>query len=769
MIQSEECIISFIKDILLIYIENEKYNKTKYEFNINEETFLHILDLEDVDLIEKILDRYKHLNNNLFYFEYVLENNKSNKESICHVIFEITNKNDEYIKKMHIKHLLSLYEKEWFTILDDILDCIINTNKDIPIEFKSENQINYELISYTVNYFRKKLIDNKVNKRLEIDEPTFKKLIKNGDCNLIGNLLEFDKKNLARFNNYESYLEKSIEGKNEKLAELFLSHVLAKDQCVWTCKNKILFKEVFEKEWWGCVEKFLDITAFDFNDTNFLFVKNLDKNKSDDNQLKKIIIKINEENKSVKVNKDLTSIADDNDNTGEGIKLLKNENSNNECTIPMKDIDNKTNNPKIKYSFFYLDSFDGDISKSHPLIKIAQSGKHHLIEHEATLGLLKLKWRFIPRFLYYLLTIFYILFMILFIDYSFDTINTNVVNQSLFNSSDASEILKQKDNFTRFMVSYLSCIFFIFEIFQIIDLIFKEKLVGFLSYFLDIKNILELTTCSLSLISLQKSEFLSITIVFGFLVIIFRLEKMVFIGKYAVAFRKTIKKSIFMFPIFITLWLAFVRSFQIQSNFGIEYFQNESFRNSSIKTLSMVAGDLQTSAMGIERGHNSFIYLLFIIIMMFLFNNLFVGIAVGELSKVIKESKIIHIRLRIEYVIKTQQFLTTFNYPNLIKVDSGYQEDPKWVKNFSKKIKYLKDNLKNKFKNYNTELISVKDSLDCLKEMTINNQKHFSILENNMRELNKKMIELKKNQNALLNFSNDLVKLKEERLTYVNN
>ena len=141
----------------------------------------------------------------------------------------------------------------------------------------------------------------------------------------------------------------------------------------------------------------------------------------------------------------------------------------------------------------------------------------------------------------------------------------------------------------------------------------------------------------------------------GFFVIIFRLEKMRFIGKYAVAFRKTIKKSIFLFPIFLALWLAFVWSFQIQSNFGIEYFVNDSFRNSSIKTLTMLVGDFQT----VQWESRAVTIHLFTCSLLsshvsILFNNLFVAIAVGELSKVIKDSKIIHICLRIEYVIKTE-------------------------------------------------------------------------------------------------------------------
>ena len=39
--------------------------------------------------------------------------------------------------------------------------------------------------------------------------------------------------------------------------------------------------------------------------------------------------------------------------------------------------------------------------KSHPLMFMARSGQENIIKHEACLLLLKLKWRFVPRFVYY--------------------------------------------------------------------------------------------------------------------------------------------------------------------------------------------------------------------------------------------------------------------------------------------------------------------------------------------------------------------------------
>lgn len=39
--------------------------------------------------------------------------------------------------------------------------------------------------------------------------------------------------------------------------------------------------------------------------------------------------------------------------------------------------------------------------KSHPLMLCALSGQENIVKHDACLLLLKLKWRFVPRFVYY--------------------------------------------------------------------------------------------------------------------------------------------------------------------------------------------------------------------------------------------------------------------------------------------------------------------------------------------------------------------------------
>ena len=66
-------------------------------------------------------------------------------------------------------------------------------------------------------------------------------------------------------------------------------------------------------------------------------------------------------------------------------------------------------------------------------------------------------------------------------------------------------------------------------------------------------------------------------------------------------------------------------------------------------------GDFQQSSFGIETSFlNYILYFLFIAVMGIIILNLFVGIAVGEISRTLDEADIKQISLRIVYVLKVQ-------------------------------------------------------------------------------------------------------------------
>ena len=69
-------------------------------------------------------------------------------------------------------------------------------------------------------------------------------------------------------------------------------------------------------------------------------------------------------------------------------------------------------------------------------------------------------------------------------------------------------------------------------------------------------------------------------------------------------------------------------------------------------------GDFQTSQMGVEKSMlNYFLYVTFICVMSIIILNLFVGIAVGEISQTLEEADIQQISMRIVFTLKVQEAL----------------------------------------------------------------------------------------------------------------
>lgn len=56
----------------------------------------------------------------------------------------------------------------------------------------------------------------------------------------------------------------------------------------------------------------------------------------------------------------------------------------------------------------------------HPLMLIASSGQENLLQHEVTRALLHLKWRFVPRSVFYFNIFFYMIFLSLFSTYTLE-------------------------------------------------------------------------------------------------------------------------------------------------------------------------------------------------------------------------------------------------------------------------------------------------------------------------------------------------------------
>ena len=72
------------------------------------------------------------------------------------------------------------------------------------------------------------------------------------------------------------------------------------------------------------------------------------------------------------------------------------------------------------FDFSVLDPPECQNINQHPLMLLAKSGQETLLKHDTTSMLLNLKWRFIPRLVYYSNLFFYLIFLLLFCFYCLD-------------------------------------------------------------------------------------------------------------------------------------------------------------------------------------------------------------------------------------------------------------------------------------------------------------------------------------------------------------
>jgi hypothetical protein len=152
-----------------------------------------------------------------------------------------------------------------------------------------------------------------------------------------------------------------------------------------------------------------------------------------------------------------------------------------------------------------------------------------------------------------------------------------------------------------------------------------------------------------------------------------KLDKFFYLGKFVDVFGSIIKKSIPIFIIVLINLISFVLSFRNRTNQNFITNNNQSeeisnqlmthfngtFSNSIFKTFEFLVGNIITENMGVEVFNlhsfvNFLIYGLFIFIMTILFINIFTGISIDEIQKLIKHSEAQITSRKIEYVFKIE-------------------------------------------------------------------------------------------------------------------
>lgn len=222
-------------------------------------------------------------------------------------------------------------------------------------------------------------------------------------------------------------------------------------------------------------------------------------------------------------------------------------------------------------------------------------------------------------------------------------------------------------------------------------------------YFISFNHYFEWINMALCLLSIKindnitlKTSLYSFSIAYAYLCLIFRTEKSVLFGTYAYTFRKILLKSFRVLPIVIALYFGFFFAFKIRSRFisnpGEDHDAREISAFDSYLSIGMVKlsiffmGNVEMNDMGLnapqnvstsETFINYFMTDAFIFLMPIFLFNLFIGVAVGEASDMVRKGQYHLLKVRIDMLLRLFYIYSLFGYFGI-----------KWIRNKQHK-KYL--------------------------------------------------------------------------------
>ena len=423
----------------------------------------------------------------------------------------------------------------------------------------------------------------------------------------------------------------SMENKNPRIAEFLIDKIIELN--INNYESKIVeyetLSKLFEMEWWTEIEKIFDSFSLprvpsSSNNKAFEIIvqndENLTKSSASD-------FSLNESSRK-KSHEVVHDISDLDSNSLELSLLLANNDSDDDKKEALPDEKTAQNNTDedndvstTRFNFICIENirdsdeiYDG--TKEHFLMKIAKSGQSRLIQHKLVLRLVEKKWRYIPRLVYHAQTLMHFAFLVCFLVYILsenentaqfrDEVDSN--RTILFtNLTDVEVDNKSRSNYVVLVVTFLLLVYFLF--YELMEAI-AEKF----AYLFSIKNWLECFTYLFAMIVLVTIQFDtfsqatsllgSVSVLFGFIVLMLRLEKNSHFGAYVVAFRRSFANTMKTIPFILLLFIGFIFSFKIRSNNGVNFIANSTHGYldymSVAKMTNMIIGGYELSEMGLE-------------------------------------------------------------------------------------------------------------------------------------------------------------------------
>jgi len=329
-----------------------------------------------------------------------------------------------------------------------------------------------------------------------------------------------------------------------------------------------------------------------------------------------------------------------------------------------------------KYDFSLIDLPVYNTIKNHPLYHISQSNDERLLAHHSVKILIQLKSKYFPRIAFFWDLFLYVLYAVFLSFYHLVYQIQLYESQNFFNSTFKSSSFETNSNKTIYFLKDINIIVniyllnFSFSLIVVLITILLSKEIyqmitdGLFDYLSSVDNWFQLTTLICAIISMLPLIDSSVQIASGSFSVLFAwVSTSLFfqnlqifgLGRYIVAFRKTIQNSFKFMPFFLIICVGFFFAYKIGDK--LEYrkniLSNEYDPKSSnfLGIITMMIGDLQIPDFDSSSPHNfedlfkfknvykSIMFLFFVFLMCIIILSLFEGIAVGEIKIVLDKAQ----------------------------------------------------------------------------------------------------------------------------------
>jgi hypothetical protein len=319
------------------------------------------------------------------------------------------------------------------------------------------------------------------------------------------------------------------------------------------------------------------------------------------------------------------------------------------------------------------------------LTLVSQCTEKSLLDHDTIQLFVILKWRILPRTIYYLDLLLRLCFLVLY------TRSSYVVNEKIYTSEFSA-------------YTWILLILLIgFMLRELAVFIYTSVQANFPVYFRSWSTTIQLLNYAFCCVAIfvpnsqinTKTVFFSITLLVTYILFALRLDKMPCVGPYVPVLKKVLRRTMSFMPLFVIVFLGFLFSFDTRASYYTSNVSNgttlnqvslyaSSFPINAVRLFYMMLGDFDQTQLGLggdvssQNFVNYILLLLFAYFMTLFLFNFFIAITVFELGKMLEDSNLILMRAKARYVLKIEAFLVGIKAVRFIAVNDYDPDKYHW-------------------------------------------------------------------------------------------